>query len=196
MGNPALQTVLYLLTVPTFILGSIIVPKLVKKYNKRDLVILSFIVIIIVNVLYLFAGYKPSFWIVLTVLLVTNLPQSIRGVLYWNMVADSVDYAEWKTGVRNDGLIYSIEGCFSKIIGAVGAMATGIVIAAINFVPNAITQTESTMKSLFYIPQIVTIVTTALAVIPYFFYDLDRHKYEQILSELKARKDEKAEEEA
>lgn len=194
MGNPAMATIFSILTIPTFVIGSLIVPYLVKRFDKRNIMIVCSLMVVAVNSVYLIAGYTPAFWVVLTVLTVQNLPFSIKAVLYWNMVADSVDYAEWKTGFRNDGLVYSIEGCASKIIGAIGAMFTGIVITAINFVPNSITQTISTMKGLFYIPVIVTIVTTLLSTIPYFFYDLNRKKHETILAELEERKKNSAEE--
>lgn len=189
MGNPAIQTVVGFFTVPTFLLGSLAVPKLVKRFNKRDIVLVCMAMSVLLNGLLMFAGYRPPYWALLTVLLLNNIPGSIKGVLYWNMVADSVDYAEWKTGFRNDGLVYSIEGCASKIIGAVGAMSTGLIIAAIRFVPNALTQSEQTMKYLFYIPQVVSVVITLLALIPYIFYDLDRKKHQQVLEELRARKE-------
>ena len=188
MGSPSLQTIFYIFTIPSFLLGTFLVPKLTKRFNKRDLMIACYLVMALANGLFLFAGYKPPVWVVLTVLFLNNIPFCIKGVLYWSMVADSVDYGEWKTGYRNDGLIYAIEGCASKIIGSVGAIFTGVVISAINYIPNAAYQTESTMKGLFYIPQIVIVVTSLLSVIPFLFYDLDRKKHEKILGELKQRK--------
>ncbi len=189
MGNPAFQTIFYILTAPTFIIGALITPYLVKKFNKRDLIIASSLGIVIFNSLFMLAGYKPAVWVVLFVLIFINFFTSIKGVLYWSMIADTVDYGEWKTKVRNDGLVYAIEGCSMKIIGSVGAMFTGILIAAINFVPNSLTQSESTMKGLFYIPQIVVITVTLLSIIPLIFYNLDRKKHSMILAELRARKE-------
>jgi len=189
MGNPALQTILVILTLPTFFLGAFITPALVKRFNKRELLIASSVVIIVANLLFLLGGYKPAIWIILLVLLVMNFAGSVKGILYWSMVADTVDYGEWKTHVRNDGLVYAIEGAAMKIIGAVGAMYVGIVITIINFVPNALTQTEATMRGLFYIPQITIVVVTLLSIIPILFYDLDKNKHTMILAELKSRKE-------
>ncbi len=105
------------------------------------------------------------------------------------MISDTVDYGEWKTYVRNDGLVYAIEGAAMKIIGSIGAMYVGIVLPIINFVPNALTQTEATMRGLFFIPQITVIIVTLLAIIPILFYDLDKKKQAIILAELKERKE-------
>ena len=188
MGNPALQTILVLITLPTFFLGSLMTPALVKRFNKRDLMIASSLAVAVVNLLFLLGGYKPAIWVVLLVYLATNFALSVKGILYWSMVSDTVDYGEWKTHVRNDGLVYAIEGAAMKIIGAVGGMYVGIVITIINFVPNALTQTEATMRGLFYIPHITIIIVTLLSIIPILFYDLDKKKHSMILTELKERK--------
>lgn len=189
MGNPALQTILVAITLPTFFMGALITPALVKKYNKRELMIASSLAIVVVNILLLLGGYKPPIWVVLIAYLAMNFALSVKGVLYWSMVSDTVDYGEWKTHVRNDGLVYAIEGAAMKIIGSVGAMYVGIVITIINFVPNALTQTEATMRGLFYIPQITIIIVTLLSIIPILFYDLDKKKHAIILAELKERKE-------
>jgi len=189
MGNPALQTILVLITLPTFFLGALITPALVKRFNKRELMIACSLTIVVVNSLFLLGGYKPAIWVVLLVYLAMNFAGSVKGVLYWSMVSDTVDYGEWKTHVRNDGLVYAIEGAAMKIIGAVGGMYVGIVITIINFVPNALSQTVATMRGLFYIPQITIIIVTLLSIIPIIFYDLDKKKHAMILAELKERKD-------
>ena len=189
MGNPALQTILVAITLPTFFMGSLMTPALVKRFNKRELFIASSLAIVIVNLLFLLGGYKPAIWVVLLAYLAMNFALSVKGVLYWSMVSDTVDYGEWKTHVRNDGLVYAIEGAAMKIIGSVGAMYIGIVITIINFVPNALTQTEATMRGLFYIPQITIIIVTLLSIIPILFYDLDKKKHALILAELKERKE-------
>jgi Na+/melibiose symporter-like transporter len=188
MGNPALATILVAMTLPTFFVGGLMTPRLVKRFNKRELMIASALVIVVVNLLFLLGGYKPAIWIVLLVYLVMNFAGSVKGVLYWSMISDTVDYGEWKTHVRNDGLVYAIEGAAMKIIGSIGAMYVGIVISIINFVPNALTQTEATLRGLFYIPQITIAIVTLLSIIPILFYDLDKKKHAMILAELKERK--------
>jgi sugar (glycoside-pentoside-hexuronide) transporter len=189
MGNPGLQTILVLITLPTFFIGALMTPALVKRFNKRELMIACALTIAVASSLFLLGGYKPAIWVVLLVYLGMNFALSIKGVLYWSMVSDTVDYGEWKTHVRNDGLVYAIEGAAMKIIGSIGAMYVGIVIGIINFVPNALMQTEATLRGLFYIPQITIIIVSLLSIVPILFYDLDKKKHAMILAELKERKE-------
>lgn len=68
------------------------------------------------------------------------------------------------------------------------AVVAGVVVKIIDFVPNALEQSESTMKGLFYIPQIVIIIMSACAVIPLVFYGISRKKQIEIIGELQERK--------
>lgn len=188
MGNPALFTYVQLGGFPTLILGTLLVPHLMKKYDKSKIMIVCFFGQVAVSLLFLAVGY-PSIWFVVFIFTLQTLPQTIRGVLYWSMITDTVDYSEWKTGKRNDGMVFAIEGFLGKCIGSFGAVSTVIIIAIIGFVPNALTQSESTMKGLFYVPLIISIVSTLLSVIPYFFFKFSRKDHEIALAEIKARKE-------
>ena len=42
------------------------------------------------------------------------------------MIADVVDYGEWKTGVRGDSVIFSVQTLLTKFAGAVGMLVLGI----------------------------------------------------------------------
>lgn len=68
------------------------------------------------------------------------------------------------------------------------AVVAGVVVKIIDFVPNALEQSESTMKGLFYIPQIVIIIMSVCAVIPLVFYGISRKKQIEIIGELQERK--------
>jgi len=188
MGNPALATIVGVIAMPSFFLGSLIVPNLVKFYDKRDILIGSILLMVISNLFYLLGGYKPQIWLIITVGLIGGVAVGIKNVLYWSMISDTVDYGEWKTHVRNDGIVYAIEGAVMKIVGSFGFIFVAIAITAINFVPNALTQTESTMKGLFYIPIIVAIIVSLLSLIPLKFYNLNRKNHAAIVAELQERR--------
>ncbi len=65
MGNPALAVLIVGITMPTFFIGSLVTPALVKRFNKRDLFIASSLAIVVVNLLFLLGGYKPAIWVLL-----------------------------------------------------------------------------------------------------------------------------------
>ncbi|NLP48810.1 MAG: hypothetical protein GX345_07700 [Clostridiales bacterium] len=188
LGNPALQTYIGLAGFPTLLLGTYLVPKLTERFEKRQIVFGCAIFQITINILYMILGYS-NIMVVIAVSLLNTLPGTIRSILYWSMVADTVDYLEWKTGERNDGMIYAIEGFLAKVVGSIGAVSTAVIIKVIHFVPNAPTQSPATLKGLFYLPLIIASVSTVLAVIPYFFYNYPRKKQAEVTQILLTRKE-------
>ena len=189
LGNPALQTYIGITGLPTLLLGTFLAPKLIKRFEKNHIVIGCAAFQIAINVMYLILGYS-NIAVVVAVTMLSTLPSTIRGILYWSMVSDSVDYLEWKTGTRNDGMIYAIEGFLGKCIGSIGAVSTAVIVAVIKFVPNAPQQSAGTLKGLFYLPIIISIVSTLMATVPYFFYNFSRKQQEEVAEILLAKKEE------
>jgi len=105
------------------------------------------------------------------------------------MISDSVDYLEWRTGERNDGMVLAIEGFLGKVTGSLGMLSTVIIVSIIKYVPNAATQSEYTLKGLFYLPNLIAIVGIAFSTLPYFFYHFSRADHQRILKDLKLRKE-------
>ena len=173
---------------PALLLASWLSPKLSERFEKRNLVIALGVAQILINLLYLAVGYQSKTFIAL-IMFLQNIPGALRGMLYWSMIADSVDHAEWSTGKRNDGIVYAAEGLVGKLVGAFGSTSTAIIIHFIKFQENAPTQSPETMKGLFYVPLVIGIISTAVGLIPYFFYNMKRADHAKIIEELKARKE-------
>lgn len=105
------------------------------------------------------------------------------------LVADVVDYGEWRTKERLDGLTYSATSFGMKVGTGLGTALVGWILAFGNYDPNASIQTAKTivaMKALYiYIP----FVFVLLGVIVLCFTNIDRI-YPMIMSELEKRRKE------
>jgi Na+/melibiose symporter-like transporter len=186
IGNPAWQTWIGLAGLPSLLVATWLIPRLSERFEKRNIVIACGIAQILLNLLYLAVGYKSLPFLFFNSF-ISALPSSIRGPLYWSMIADSVDYLEHRTGKRNDGTIYAMEGLMGKIVGGFGSVSTALIIRLIRFVPNAESQSPETLRGLFVVPVVIGMISTALSLIPYFFYDLTRKGHAKIIEELKER---------
>ncbi|RKQ34328.1 MFS transporter [Oceanobacillus halophilus] len=115
--------------IPTMIIGATIGNKLVKRYGKKEIVAYPMIISIAINIMMLLLPISnPFVWLALLALGSTF---SFGLVMYtWAMVADAIDYQEWKTGKRNEGSVYSMYSMIRKLGQGFGA---AIVPAAIAF---------------------------------------------------------------
>jgi sugar (glycoside-pentoside-hexuronide) transporter len=109
------------------------------------------------------------------------------GVLTWAILPDTVEYAEWKTGIRAEGIIYSISSFFQKFAGALGGALSGAILAATGYVAGQ-TQTESALHGILSTITIVPMAFGFLSVVALLFYRLDASMHARIVADLAARR--------
>lgn len=103
------------------------------------------------------------------------------------MIPDCVEYGELKTGVRNDGFLYSLSSLSNKIGMALGSSLVASVLGAAGYVANQQqNETVLTVMKLFF--SVIPGAVWLLMALAYLFYRLDKRKYAQILIELKNKK--------
>lgn len=67
--------------------------------------------------------------------------------LNWALVPDTVDYGEWKTGIRAEGSVYTGYTFSRKISAALAGFLPGIMLTQIGYIPN-IAQSDTTLLGL------------------------------------------------
>ena len=82
--------------------------------------------------------------------LFTGLSNSMYWLIVMIMVADTVDFGDYRFNIRSECIYYSLHTLLSKCSGAVSAAVVGIFLAWINYVPN-VEQSQSTIDWLVYI---------------------------------------------
>lgn len=108
--------------------------------------------------------------------------------LNWVLISDAVEYGEWKTGNRSEGIVYSFFTFFRKLSQAIAGFIPGVVLALVGYVPNAEQSTTALMgiRGLMFIyPGVLLIATIIVMGI---CYKLSNKKYESIMKELNERK--------
>ncbi len=107
------------------------------------------------------------------------------------MVADSIEYGQWKTGIRIEGTLYSATTFGAKIGGGLGMAVGSVILGAAGYVGTLAVQSEAAMKAMFGLYVFAPIAFAAFVPIIYYFYKLDKI-YPQVMADLAAREKEKA----
>jgi len=100
-----------------------------------------------------------------------------------SMLIDTVEYGEWKTGQRMEGVIFAANTFRAKLAMAIGGAFGAYGLAWVKYVPN-IAQTTETVNGIHLLFSLVPGILSLLATIPYFFYGLTEQRYEIILKEI------------
>lgn len=138
VGSPDLVPIFSLLFLPGMVIGLMIAPMLAKKWDSKQVFIGSKIFGIIVDVIFYFVGFK-NIPLVMVLYAMTSIPLGISSVVSATMLTNTIEYAEWKFGKRQEGLISSTQTLSAKISMALSAGVTGIVLEAAHYVPNHVT---------------------------------------------------------
>ncbi|HZM06132.1 MAG TPA: MFS transporter [Candidatus Saccharimonadales bacterium] len=107
--------------------------------------------------------------------------------LLWAMMADVADYAEWKTGRRATGIIFSaIVFGLKAGLGIGGAIGTKL-LSVYGYVPNA-EQSADALRGIRLTASIFPAIPFFIGVICLFFYKIDKTLNIQISDELAERR--------
>ena len=167
------------------ILGMFFIAMLVKKFGKRNVFSLGLILDIIgMLVLNFSGGFMP---IIVVSSVIRGIGNACGGATMWAMVSDTIDYGEWKTGYRTEGLVNSACSFGYKIGNGIGSALLGVILEIGGYVGNAAAQTASALTSIKICFVWIPIAVYVCGLIIMKFYHLDK-EFDGILADLKARK--------
>ncbi len=114
--------------------------KMVTKYGKKELSVVGAICSIIGALgLFIITPQNRNLDLVIYIIcqLVYSLGLGIYSTVSWAMMGDAIDYNEWKTGKREEGIVYSLHSFFRKLAQGVGPAVALIVMQTMGYVNNA-----------------------------------------------------------
>jgi melibiose permease len=96
------------------------------------------------------------------------------------MLADVVDYGEFKTGRRSEGVIFSVQTMLVKAAGALAGFFVGVSLTLIGYVPNEVQSAQTIFGLRFLMIGAPVILIVLSAVVYRMFYKLDDELREQV----------------
>ncbi len=188
LHNESLYSVITLLVVPGGLIASLLVPYLTKKLTKKYTYIAVHLFGGVVMTIMYFVGYDETWKLIVAAigLILLGLPQGINNIMTYAMIGDTVDYLEWKTGERGEGICFAMQTLINKIGMAVGAFigVMSISIAGINTETGSVESPDSLWNVLI----LSGIISMFACAIPVFFYTLTEDRQREMVKEIEARK--------
>ncbi|MFY7759250.1 MFS transporter [Aquidulcibacter sp.] len=190
-----------LLTISVFvsaILGAVMAPIVTKSIGKKQGAMIIGLVAFLgapLPIVLRLLGVMPEngdpslFWIVMLANMVDTGLIICFQILSASMLADLVEDAEIKTGRRSEGIFFAASTFIRKSVQGLGVITAGFVLAAAQFPagvkPDQIPEEALTRLGLYYVPTILFLWLTMLAIMS--TYRLKREDHENNLRELASR---------
>lgn len=197
------QTVMTVAIGIGMVVAMVLMPILRKKMSLKAIYIAAALFGSAVHFLmYIVCRESLNFYVFLVMLIFAGLPLGIFNVITYAMIADSVDYLEWKTGRRAEGACFACQTFISNLTAGISNFITTQVLKFFEYqvpdrvrdatgklVETIVEQEPRTLKGMFIMVTIIPAISLALAAIPMFFNDYTGKKKEKIIEELTARRE-------
>ena len=197
LKEEGLYSLITLLVVPGGAVASILVPWMTKKFTKKWAYIGVHVLGAVVMFAMYFIGYDANWKLVLCAigLVLLGIPQGVNNIVTYAMIGDTVEYLEWKTGERAEGICFAMQTFINKIGMAVGAFIGVFSYSWAGINPTAAdgvyitAQGEQTLWNLLVLSGALSMVGT---IIPMLFYRLTEKRQRELVKEIEERKAKKA----
>ena len=191
-GNAQLATVSMAMSMPFMIVIFPLIPKMVNKFGKRDVILYTAALSFVFSVVRLFI-YIENVWVYTALNIMTLLGQTAFTMLIWALVSDCLDYSEWKTGFRSDGSMYSMYTFSRKIGSAIASAGLAGCLDLVGYVSGEnVVQTTEAVKGIYYICNAIPTICYALILVGIgLIFNLNKQKTDQMYAEMAAKRAEK-----
>ena len=177
------------------------IKKIVDKYGKKEASVVGTIVSIVGGVIMLIFPMISNADIGLIIyvlgLVFFGMGLGVYTCVSWAFMADAIDYNEWKTGKREEGVVYSLHSFFRKLAQGVGPSIVLVVMGVLGYVSALGTEGQSfqtaqnmcwLVAGLYLFSALIQFVGVAL------IYNLDKKTLEKMNADLEASRNAEKEE--
>lgn len=141
LGNANLLTALTVLSVGAIFIVAPLIPRLVRSIGKKK-AFLSFGVVGLLAGIGISVSPPSTPWVSMMFFGIMGISTAGLNTLMWALEADTVEYGEWKTGVRTEGITYALFSFTRKFGQAVGGAVAAYAIALGGYIGGSATQSQ------------------------------------------------------
>ncbi len=159
-----------------------------QKNSKRNALLLGSFMVIIGSLAFYFEKNPSLIWIN-SCLIFIGAGIGCGAFSFWTMLPDTVEFGEWKSGIRAEAVIAGL-GLFSlKISLGLGTYILGLLLSNIGYVPNT-SQSAETLAGLHSIASITPALAFSGIATIIWFYPINAIYHKRLIAELESRKKE------
>ncbi len=160
-----------------------------RKINKRIAYAFGIGFWAIVQIALITIGPHVSQPVVYFLCIMAGIGVSAAHVLPWSIIPDAIEWDEYKTGERHEGVFYSLITLMQKVASSIAIPVVGVLLQLTHYQANAVQQPDS---AVFGIRMLIGPIPAILLIIGIIFaikYPLGREQFTSIVEELRSRRE-------
>jgi len=121
------------------------------------------------------------------ILIFIGFGNGATGVLFWSMLPDTIEYGEWKSGIRTESSLYGFMTFAQKGAIAIAVFILGIALTNIGFEPNQ-EQSIETIEALKNLMSIIPLIGVFISFVLLYFYPIDKASHRKLIQDIENRR--------
>jgi GPH family glycoside/pentoside/hexuronide:cation symporter len=153
--------------------------------------------------------YGVAFWAIVQIVLISLSPSTSMSLLFilcilagvgvgaahvlpWSIIPDAIEWDEYETGQRHEGMFYSLVTLTQKIASAIAVPLVLLLLEFTGYIPNAAAQPASTMLGIRIVIGPVPAVLLSAGIVFAIRYPLSRERHGEIREAIRQRSEKPA----
>lgn len=162
---------------------ALLMPRFVQAWGKRAMYVAGGLSAFTGGILvFLVPASAP--WAGLAGILLSTLGSAVVNILVWALVADTVEYGQWKTGVRSEGINLALLAATRKMGMAFGGGLAAFALAWGGYAAGAAEQPESAMLGIRAAAGLLPAALTLLAIAAMYWYRLTDQRHAELVADI------------
>ena len=160
-----------------------------KHWNKRLAYIIGVSFWAVVMIVLILVTPQTPFWIIMILCIMAGIGVSAAQVLPWAIIPDAIEWDEWMTFERHEGMFYSLITLLGKIGNSIAGPASLLVLQATGYQAGAAVQPDSALLGIRLVIGPIPALLLVGGIVFALFYPLSREQHHKIVEELRIRRE-------
>ena len=162
--------------------------KVSRRLNKRLAYIAG--IAFLMGVLLFLSSLSPATGLtpLLVLCVLAGIGVAAAHVLPWSIIPDAIEYGEWQTGERHEGMFYSLITLAQKIAVSIALPLALLVLNYTGYIPNSSFQPVTAVTGIRIVAGPIPAILLGMGILFAALYPLGRENYGEIARNLEARR--------
>jgi glucuronide carrier protein len=187
LGNANLLALLTALNMGAIFVIAPLIPRIVRPLGKKRAFIFFGLVGVVAGV-GISLSPPSTRWLPILFFAVMGVSTAGVNTLMWALEADTVEFGEWRTGVRTEGITYALFSFTRKLGQAVGGALAAFIIGLGGYVGGVATQSQSAINAIRFASGFGPAIFIVIGIAIFFRYPLTEQVFAKLVAETAARR--------
>jgi GPH family glycoside/pentoside/hexuronide:cation symporter len=159
-----------------------------RRWSKRWAYVAGIAFWAVVQLVLITVNPSTSLTLILFLCFLAGIGVAAAHVLPWSIIPDAIEWGEWQTGERHEGMFYSLVTLTRKVTTSIAIPLALLLLEFTGYVPNVVEQPANALWGIRIAIGPIPAAMLCIGILFAFKYPLTRQQYAQVTQELESRR--------